>query len=486
MALLSYIVECLDARITGYYKGSRSFGLCAIHGPRGGGRNVVADEKGNEIPISDYNNPSFWHRHLGTTITTDQASGRGSELEQTATVNMVLVAYAKRNLVGNASALGESLSSLLQTIPDNWFNALGYRTLQVRPNSVTVEPLAVLSAQFANLQVDTSPDSVLVSVTYSVEAKYLPSCIVNTLCASGAVNCLEISCLPEPITGPRGPRGYSAFEVAQIEGFTGTVTEWLVSLIGPKGEKGEKGDKGDNGDPASNLVTSVFGRQGIVIAEDGDYNAGQVDATPTSLFDGTSAQIIINQVNSYLEAVNPNFVQVNDYINNAGLSQTPGTVVLPQDAIITAPFTVYKTISIDQVRCIASSAGSAGSLYRLLLLNSIVSANQHQPNSLLLNTGDLAGNTTAVRVVDFSNLQLTPGIYWWAFWCNAVGTAPTMRAVPLTSLPNLGADESMSTALLKTRINASRSFASSVPLLWPGGVYERAVLFPFVTARRSA
>jgi hypothetical protein len=247
MALLSYIVECLDARLTGYYKGSRSFGLCAIHAPRGGGRNVVADEKGNEIPISDYNNPSFWHRHLGTTITTDQASGRGSELEQQASVNMVLVGYAKRELVGSASALGESLAALLQTIPENWFNALGYRTLQVRPNSVSVEPLAVQSAQFGGLPVDTSPDSVLVSVSYTVEAKYLPSCIINTLCASGSVDCLEISCLPEPVTGPRGPRGYSAYEVAQIEGFEGTVTEWLNSLIGADGADGPEGPQGPIG-----------------------------------------------------------------------------------------------------------------------------------------------------------------------------------------------------------------------------------------------
>ncbi len=53
---------------------------------------------------------------------------------------------------------------------------------------------------------------------------------------------------------------------------------------GLRGPQGLQGPKGDPGDPATNLITSVFGRTGAVVAQSGDYSVGQVTgAVPNTL-----------------------------------------------------------------------------------------------------------------------------------------------------------------------------------------------------------
>jgi hypothetical protein len=65
----------------------------------------------------------------------------------------------------------------------------------------------------------------------------------------------------------KGSNGMTAYEIAVLEGFVGTEAEWLDSL------------KGADGDPATNLVTSVAGRQGIVVLTKSDVDLGNVDNT---------------------------------------------------------------------------------------------------------------------------------------------------------------------------------------------------------------
>lgn len=57
---------------------------------------------------------------------------------------------------------------------------------------------------------------------------------------------------------------------------TGTAVDAILNFDIPKGDKG---DKGDIGDPATNLVTSVAGKQGIVTLNKSDVGLSNVDNT---------------------------------------------------------------------------------------------------------------------------------------------------------------------------------------------------------------
>ena len=69
--------------------------------------------------------------------------------------------------------------------------------------------------------------------------------------------------------GGRGPQGFPGAPGA--DGAPGAT--------GPKGDKGDTGDTGPPGDPATNLVTSVAGRQGVVVLTKADVALGNVDNT---------------------------------------------------------------------------------------------------------------------------------------------------------------------------------------------------------------
>lgn len=95
-------------------------------------------------------------------------------------------------------------------------------------------------------------------------------------------------------SGADGADGKSAYELAVEQGFSGTISQWLASLVGPQGTAGAtgaagaagatgaKGDKGDAGDPATNLVTSVAGKQGVVSLNATDVGADASGAATTA------------------------------------------------------------------------------------------------------------------------------------------------------------------------------------------------------------
>lgn len=78
---------------------------------------------------------------------------------------------------------------------------------------------------------------------------------------------------------------YVAFPVTWTDGAS-PLAEQRVKIVffatgeagppGPQGEQGETGPQGPPGDPATNLVQSVFGRQGIITGQAGDYTASMV------------------------------------------------------------------------------------------------------------------------------------------------------------------------------------------------------------------
>ena len=56
-----------------------------------------------------------------------------------------------------------------------------------------------------------------------------------------------------------------------------------LSLVGRRGIRGQKGNKGDQGDPATNLVQSVNGKQGVIVLNYNDVGADQSGSATTAL-----------------------------------------------------------------------------------------------------------------------------------------------------------------------------------------------------------
>lgn len=61
-----------------------------------------------------------------------------------------------------------------------------------------------------------------------------------------------------------------------------------VGLAGPRGDIGPQGPQGPAGSDATNYITSVFGRTGVITAQVGDYTAAQVGADPS----GTAVAVV--------------------------------------------------------------------------------------------------------------------------------------------------------------------------------------------------
>jgi hypothetical protein len=65
-------------------------------------------------------------------------------------------------------------------------------------------------------------------------------------------------------------------EVVNVSVETGDIE---VVSVGVQGPSGSTGTQGPQGDPATNLVTSVAGKQGAVTLAKGDVGLGSVDNT---------------------------------------------------------------------------------------------------------------------------------------------------------------------------------------------------------------
>lgn len=74
----------------------------------------------------------------------------------------------------------------------------------------------------------------------------------------------------------------------QLRKRANTIELKQVGRKGEKGEKGDKGDKGEKGDPATNLVTSVNGKQGVVVLTATDVNADTTGSAAQALSDANN------------------------------------------------------------------------------------------------------------------------------------------------------------------------------------------------------
>ena len=85
---------------------------------------------------------------------------------------------------------------------------------------------------------------------------------------------------PQGLTGPKGDKGEPGQDGAQgipgVKGDTGEQgpqgVQGETGLQGEQGIQGPQGPKGDQGDPATNLVTSVNTRTGVVVLDADDIS----------------------------------------------------------------------------------------------------------------------------------------------------------------------------------------------------------------------
>ena len=92
---------------------------------------------------------------------------------------------------------------------------------------------------------------------------------------------------PQGPAGPAGPQGDPGQQGAKGDtGSTGAQgpkgDQGIQGTTGAQGPDGPMGPQGPAGAPASNLVQSVFGRQGVITAQAGDYGWNDISGKPTT------------------------------------------------------------------------------------------------------------------------------------------------------------------------------------------------------------
>lgn len=130
-----------------------------------------------------------------------------------------------------------------------------------------------------------------------------------------------------------GTKGY--YYIVSVAGTQFSISfeigDWIVS-------NGSAWQKVDNTD----LVSSVFGRVGNVVANSGDYNAGQVTNTPAGNIAATNVQAAINELDSEKQAListptNNDIVTTNgsgQTVDSGKAFSTDGTMVSDSDTLV--------------------------------------------------------------------------------------------------------------------------------------------------------
>lgn len=131
---------------------------------------------------------------------------------------------------------------------------------------------------------------------------------------------------PRGFEGPQGERGIQG--TPGVKGDTGER-----GLQGLRGEQGIQGERGPQGDPATNLVTSVAGKQGAVTLNKADVGLNNVDNTsdinkPISNATKQEIDSFYNELNDRInnEVASIDYVdfkddQIREYVDTAKLSQ---------------------------------------------------------------------------------------------------------------------------------------------------------------------
>lgn len=214
------------------------------------------------------------------------------------------------------------------------------------------------------------------------------------------------------------------------------------------------------------VATSVFGRQGVVVAASGDYTAAQVTNAVDSSASYTNPSWITSLAGSKISTdITTNAASINGTITESqvtGLvtdlaakaaSISDGTLENPPlstgiagyfflyNPLISVvsnipgttgrsyavPWIVTKAVTINQIGVGINTVGESGSVLRFALY----SDNNWYPGALVQDFGTVAadsGGSDAIAWITGLTRAVTPGIYWIAYVCQvSVTTRPKIN-----------------------------------------------------------
>jgi hypothetical protein len=228
---------------------------------------------------------------------------------------------------------------------------------------------------------------------------------------------------------PTGPTGMSG----AVGGAGGTGSTGPIGAAGDAGATGNTGLTGPGGTAGPTGSTGSTGSQGVAGATG---NTGPTGPTgPTSATGATGGQLFPL----------PNYTAGAFYDGLGSLWCCPGSIVNATTGVTGSlylcPFPVTSTFTIDKlsVNIVIAGGGGATSFYNLGIYSNSAS---NRPSTLLAICG--GSNTTSVGNIYLplgTNLQLTPGVYWFAYQpgdgtqrfqaVNALRTAPNFKITAL-------------------------------------------------------
>jgi len=144
------------------------------------------------------------------------------------------------------------------------------------------------------------------------------------------------------------------------------------------------------------------------------------------------------------------------------------------------PFRVRSSQLFDRISIETTTAGGAGTLYRLGVF---ASHTDGFPGAVLLDAGTVAGDAAPAPQTITISLTLTPGVYWLGVAAQSVAGSPVLRGLSggdtsgvNLAQPQSGVHTGVTTSFLFTAAGAFTSLATVVP-------GDRSALGPVILLR---
>lgn len=228
-------------------------------------------------------------------------------------------------------------------------------------------------------------------------------------------------------------------------------------------------------------VTSVFGRTGAVVAENNDYNASQIENTPSGNISSNNVQGALNELDSEKQPINDILTAISNLTNSGFI-------------VFKAPNQVFNRIIEGATGRLSVSNGDGANANPIIDLQSIITAGTFnsqnsipiitydeygritdiQSNLIDITSGqvsdfteavqDVVGNTLADSIdIDFIYNDITNTLEAFLTTTGVVaGSYGTSNKVPVISVDNKGRVESVSETLISITSSQISDFNSSV------------------------
>lgn len=254
---------------------------------------------------------------------------------------------------------------------------------------------------------------------------------------------------PQGATGPAGSTGetgQSAYEAAVALGFVGTLEDWLNSLIGPQGPQGEVGPAGATGPQGE---AGPQGETGPAGPQGDPGPAGATGATGPQGEPGDSFKHFV------LAPV------AGDYIDNSIYGGALTTMPMTPNQLRAVPFRPDRTITIDQLGCVVSTAVASGKVVCGIYSSK---ASDSSPDALLLQTAELPTDT-ATGVYSTVSMTLVEGqLYWLSYITSASGIS--LRGVQPGNCLSTGRLGNGTITTQGTQLNQNYTYTGELPAAW--------------------